>query len=77
MVDDLTNMREIAPLLRYHWSNDLNMISLDTYLENKSASQKKIYYLFTPNREYGMTSPYMEFFLPKEIPVIFSIHNID
>ena len=77
MALDMQNNREIAPLARYNWSLDSNMVSLSKYIENMAPGQNKIYYLFSANREHALNSPYLEPFIPKNIPVILSHQHID
>lgn len=74
---DASNTRELAPLARFSWSLDATMVPLSTYIEHMKEDQTKIYYLFTPSRDFGLNSPYLEPFNLKGIPVIFSLHHID
>lgn len=77
MAIDTEHSRDIMSLTRYNWSSDENMVTLDRYIASMKEGQNKIYYLFTPNREIGLESPYLETFIPKGIPVIFSYQHVD
>lgn len=72
-----SHSKEILPLLRYSWNLNENAVSLKTYVQNMKPGQNRIYYLYAPNRQNAIDSPYLESFKPKGIPVIFSHVPID
>lgn len=69
--------KEIAPLARYRWTESDSNVSLPNYIKHMVPGQKKIYYIFATNRENALSSPYMEPFKPKNVPVLISAQHID
>jgi HSP90 family molecular chaperone len=74
---DNQHSKEIAGLARYSWSLESGNLSLNKYIEKMKPNQRKIYYLFAGNREAAMSSPYLEPFLPKQVPVLFCYYHVD
>ena len=77
MGGDSQHSKEIAVLARFSWSLEPGYLSLTKYIEKMKPNQRKIYYLFAGNREAAMSSPYLEPFLPKEVPVLFCYYHVD
>lgn len=69
--------KEIAPLARYKWTESDSNVSLPNYIKQMVPGQKKIYYIFAANRDAALSSPYMEPFKPKNVPVLISSQHID
>lgn len=74
---DSQHSKEIATLARYSWSLESGNLSLNKYVEKMKPNQRKIYYLFAGNREAAISSPYVEPFLPKQVPVLFCYYHVD
>jgi HSP90 family molecular chaperone len=74
---DPENSRDLVQLARFNWSLDDRLVSLSQYITQMKEGQRKIYFLFSPVREAGMHSPYLEPFLPKNVPVLFSSQHVD
>lgn len=64
---------QILKLLRMESSKlpSDTLTSFDEYISRMPESQKEIYYLVTPKREFSESSPYMEHFKKKDIEVLF------
>merc|ERR1719373_935013 len=54
-----------------------SLISLDEYLQTAKDGQKNIYYFCCPDRQTGLSSPYMEQFLQRERNVLLMYEEID
>ncbi len=52
-------------------------ISLDDYLKEMKTGQKVIYFFLAQNKEFALSSPYMEIYLKNDIPVLFISINIE
>eukprot|EP00123_Amoebidium_parasiticum_P006975 comp17791_c0_seq1/m.17845 comp17791_c0_seq1/g.17845 ORF comp17791_c0_seq1/g.17845 comp17791_c0_seq1/m.17845 type:complete len:704 (-) comp17791_c0_seq1:384-2495(-) len=74
---DDRNRQTIAKLLRYESSTQEGLTTLKEYVERMPPSQKEIYYIYTPNRSFAETSPYMEVFKQKNIEVLYAYHQLD
>lgn len=74
---DAVHSKDVSTLARFSWSSEPGVVSLPKYIEKMKPNQRKIYYLFAGNREAALTSPYLEPFLPKEVPVLFCFYHID
>ena len=74
---DSQHTKEIATLARYNWSQETGMVSLPKYIEKMKPNQRKIYYLFSSNRESALNSPYFEPFKANGISVLFCYYHID
>merc|ERR1719265_1417463 len=70
---------EILKLLRFESSNRPKgeVLSLEEYVETSKDGQKNIYYFTVPDRQTGMSSPYMEQFIQRERNVILMYEDID
>eukprot|EP01104_Vermistella_antarctica_P006527 TRINITY_DN1722_c0_g1_i1.p1 TRINITY_DN1722_c0_g1~~TRINITY_DN1722_c0_g1_i1.p1 ORF type:complete len:785 (+),score=260.30 TRINITY_DN1722_c0_g1_i1:47-2356(+) len=70
---------DIAKLLRMETSMnpDGEVTSLEEYVSRMPASQKEIYYLCVPSRQFAETSPYYEGFKAKGLEVLFLYTNLD
>jgi len=70
---------DILKLLRFESSNNAKdeMISLEQYVETSKDGQKNIYYFTCPDRQTGMSSPYMEQFLKRERNVLLMYDDVD
>jgi len=77
MATDQEYSRELAPLARFWVSGNDEVVSLPQYIDMMKEGQKNIYYLFSPNKEAAESSPYMDAFKPRGIPVLFSHHHVD
>ncbi|KAJ2483732.1 hypothetical protein EV174_002863 [Coemansia sp. RSA 2320] len=76
---DSANQKEIAKLLRFETSSQDagKLISLDEYVERMPSEQEHIYYFCTPNRKFGVESPYYEPFKQHGTEVLFLHHALD
>ncbi|KAI7833311.1 chaperone protein htpG [Kickxella alabastrina] len=76
---DMANQAEISKLLRFETSNKDagQLISLGEYVESMPSDQEHIYYFCTPNREFGIDSPYYEPFKKHGANVLFLHHALD
>merc|ERR1719373_498231 len=54
-----------------------SLISLDEYLQTAKDGQKNIYYFCCPDRQTGLSSPYMEQFLQRDRNVLLMYEEID
>merc|ERR1712070_135351 len=70
---------DILKLLRFESSNNAKgeTISLEQYVETSKDGQKNIYYFTVPDRQTGMSSPYMEQFIQRERNVLMMYEDID
>jgi len=70
---------DILKLLRFESSNTAKgeMISMEQYVETGKEGQKNIYYFTCPDRQTGMSSPYMEQFLKRERNVLLMYDDVD
>jgi len=70
---------DILKLLRFECSQKSKgeFLSLEEYLSNAKEGQKNIYYFTCPDRQTGMSSPYMEQFLKRERNVLLMYEDID
>jgi len=70
---------DLLKLLRFESSQRSKgeVMSLDEYVSSSKEGQKNIYYFACPDRQVGMSSPYMEQFLKRERNVILMYEDID
>jgi len=70
---------DILKLLRFETSNRPKgeMISMEEYVKTSKDGQKNIYYFTVPDRQTGMSSPYMEQFIKRERNVFLMYEEID
>lgn len=70
---------DLLKLLRFECSNQDkgSIVSLEEYVKSSKDGQKNIYYFCCPNRETGMSSPYMEQFIQRGRNVILMYEEID
>jgi len=70
---------DLLKLLRFECTgNDKGeVISLEEYLKSAKDGQKNIYYFCCPDRQTGMSSPYMEQFLQRNRNVLLLTEEID
>merc|ERR1719238_509521 len=70
---------DILKLLRFECSNKTkgDLISLEEYLASAKEGQKNIYYFCVPDRQTGLSSPYMEQFIKRERNVLLMYEDID
>mmetsp|Transcript_5333 Transcript_5333/g.12839 ORF Transcript_5333/g.12839 Transcript_5333/m.12839 type:complete len:736 (+) Transcript_5333:102-2309(+) len=70
---------DLLKLLRFESSQKEKgeMLSLDEYIESCKDGQQNIYYFCCPERQTGMTSPYMEQFNQRKRPVLLMYEDID
>jgi len=70
---------DILKLLRFECSQKSKgeFMSLEEYLSSAKEGQKNIYYFTCPDRQTGMSSPYMEQFLKRERNVLLMYEDID
>jgi len=70
---------DILKLLRFECSNNSKdeLISLEEYLSSAKDGQKNIYYFCVPDRQTGLSSPYMEQFIKRERNVLLMHEDID
>merc|ERR1719296_119304 len=70
---------DLLKLLRFECSTKEKgqVISLEEYIANAKDGQQNIYYFCVPDRESGMSSPYMEQFLQRERNVLLMHEDID
>lgn len=70
---------EILKLLRFESSvrPKGEVISLEEYVSTAKDGQKNIYYFTVPDRQTGMSSPYMEQFIQRERNVLLMYEDID
>ena len=67
----------LLKLMRYQCTFTESTISLEDYVKHMTKDQNKIYFLFSPKRDTGMNSPYMESFRDSETPVLLVDHHVD
>lgn len=67
---------DIARLLRFDSSTGRNT-TLDEYVGRMPPTQKAIYYLCAPSRQFAESSPYYEILKKKNIEVLFCYQQID
>mmetsp|Transcript_19671 Transcript_19671/g.44737 ORF Transcript_19671/g.44737 Transcript_19671/m.44737 type:complete len:757 (-) Transcript_19671:64-2334(-) len=70
---------DILKLLRFECTNKEKgeVISLADYVESSKEGQKNIYYFTVPDRQTGMSSPYLEQFLQRNRNVLLMYEDID
>merc|ERR1719191_2585630 len=70
---------DILKLLRFESSQRPKgeMLSLEEYVTTSKDGQKNIYYFTVPDRQTGMSSPYMEQFIKRERNVLLMYEDID
>merc|ERR1711907_472464 len=70
---------DILKLLRFESSQRPKgeVISLEDYVSTSKDGQKNIYYFTVPDRQTGMSSPYMEQFIQRERNVLLMYEDID
>lgn len=70
---------DILKLLRFECSNNAKdeLVSLEEYLSAAKDGQKNIYYFCVPDRQTGLSSPYMEQFIKRERNVLLMHEDID
>lgn len=70
---------DILKLLRFDCSNNSKgeLVSLEEYLSTAKDGQKNIYYFCVPDRQTGMSSPYMEQFIRRGRNVLMMYEDID
>ena len=68
---------KILPLLRFHTSENEEVISLDDYLLKMVKNQNEIYYFANTDKEHIKNSPQLETFIDKKIPVLFMTDAVD
>jgi TNF receptor-associated protein 1 len=70
---------DILKLLRFEASQRPKgeMISLEEYVSSSKDGQKNIYYFTVPDRQTGISSPYMEQFIKRERNVLLMYEEID
>merc|ERR1719159_1718747 len=70
---------DILKLLRFECSNRPKgeVISLEEYVSTSKEGQKNIYYFTVPDRQTGISSPYMEQFVKRERNVLLMYEDID
>jgi TNF receptor-associated protein 1 len=70
---------DILKLLRFESSQrpKSEMISLEEYVSTSKDGQKNIYYFCVPDRQTGISSPYMEQFIQRERNVLLMYEEID
>merc|ERR1711907_924723 len=70
---------DILKLLRFESSlrPKGEVISLEEYVNTSKDGQKNIYYFTVPDRQTGMSSPYMEQFIQRERNVLLMYEEID
>ena len=68
---------KILPLLRFHTSENEEIISLDDYLLKMVKNQNEIYYFANTDKEHIKNSPQLETFIDKKIPVLFMTDAVD
>jgi len=70
---------DILKLLRFECSNKPKgeAISLEEYISTSKDGQKNIYYFCVPDRQTGLSSPYMEQFVKRERNVLMMYEDID
>lgn len=77
-IDDQSNHKRIAPLLRFFSSQSENeYISLDEYVENMKPEQKAIYYIAADSVTGARNAPFLEKLLQKEYEVLYLVDPID
>jgi len=70
---------DILKLLRFECSSRPkgDVISLEEYVSTSKEGQQNIYYFTVPDRQTGISSPYMEQFLKRERNVLLMYEDID
>merc|ERR1712060_682388 len=70
---------DLLKLLRFECSNKGKgeVISLEDYIDSAKEGQQNIYYFCVPDRQTGLSSPYMEQFLQRERNVLLLYEDID
>jgi len=70
---------DILKLLRFECSQKGKgeLVSMEEYVATAKDGQKNIYYFTCPDRQTGMSSPYMEQFIQRNRNVIFMYEEID
>merc|ERR1719215_2553704 len=70
---------DLLKLLRFECTNKDkgSVISLEEYLKTAKDGQKNIYYFCCPDRQTGLSSPYMEQFLQRGRNVLLMTEEID
>merc|ERR1719491_216890 len=70
---------DILKLLRFESSArpKNEVMSLEEYVETSKEGQKNVYYFTVPDRQTGMSSPYMEQFIKRERNVLLMYEDID
>ncbi|CAI8595585.1 unnamed protein product [Vicia faba] len=77
-IEDSGNHKRITPLLRFYTSkSEVELKSLDEYVENMGENQKAIYYLATDSLKSAKTAPFLEKLVQKDIEVLYLVDPID
>ncbi|KAJ2723358.1 hypothetical protein GGI07_002711 [Coemansia sp. Benny D115] len=76
---DMSNQAEISKLLRFETSSKEagELISLSDYVKAMPSDQDSIFYFCTPNRKFGLESPYYEPFKKHGTEVLLLHHSLD
>lgn len=73
-IEDHSNHKRIAPLLRFFSSQSENeLISLDEYVENMKVDQKDIYFIAADSLTSARNTPFLERLIEKDYEVILSL----
>ncbi|KAL5078873.1 hypothetical protein RYX36_007294 [Vicia faba] len=77
-IEDSGNHKRITPLLRFYTSkSEVELKSLDEYVENMGENQKAIYYLASDSLKSAKTAPFLEKLVQKDIEVLYLVDPID
>lgn len=73
------HLDELKELMRFQWSSGdaSSLTSLAQYKEAMKEGQKEIYFLSAESRAAAESSPHLEIFKSKDIPVLYMVDPID
>lgn len=77
VLSDFENQEQLLRLMRYHSTKSLGTVSLEDYVKQMKAEQKKIYYLSGTTPQDAMSNPFMEPFKDSEVPVLIIGNQVD
>ncbi|XP_063165047.1 endoplasmin [Candoia aspera] len=78
VIEDHSNRTRLAKLLRFQSSHhEINLTSLDQYVERMKEKQDKIYFMAGSSRKEAESSPFVERLLKKGYEVIYLTEPVD
>jgi len=74
---DSDHQDNIFPLIRFESNFNDELITVDDYVKKMKKGQDKIYFVFAPDKQSALSSPYMEAFKDNDVPILFTYQHVD